>query len=222
MTDGLPATALSFNPADPDVMKKKPRSKDEALISRWTMVRFMVIGAYVGIATVGIFIYWYCYYDWADYEHQLVQLNQLRNWTKCEDWEGFSVMNYYQFDFSKDACGYFTFGKAKASTLSLTVLVMIEMLNAINALSEDSSILKVGIFSNPLLILACISSMVLHNFILCLPMFNRIFSITPLSLNDWKLVMMFSVPVILIDEILKLVSKFLVSDDYTSKSKKDN
>jgi hypothetical protein len=35
--------------------------------------------------------------------------------------------------------------------------LLIEMLNAVNALSEDSSIFKVGLFSNPLLILACIS-----------------------------------------------------------------
>jgi len=47
-------------------MKKKPRRKDEALISRWTYVRFAVVGIYVGIATVGIFIYWYCFYDWAE------------------------------------------------------------------------------------------------------------------------------------------------------------
>ncbi len=53
-------------------MKKKPRRKDEALISRWTYVRyynyerFAVVGMYVGIATVGIFIYWYCFYDWAE------------------------------------------------------------------------------------------------------------------------------------------------------------
>lgn len=33
-------------------------------------------------------------------------------------------------------CEYFTAGKAKASTLSLSVLVAIEMLNALNALSE--------------------------------------------------------------------------------------
>jgi Ca2+-transporting ATPase len=66
VTDGLPATALSFNPADPDVMKKRPRAHNEPLINNWTLVRFMVIGSYVGFATVGIFIYWYCFYDWAE------------------------------------------------------------------------------------------------------------------------------------------------------------
>ena len=35
-----------------------------------------------------------------------------------------------------EPCDYFTVGKAKASTLSLSVLVAIEMFNALNALSE--------------------------------------------------------------------------------------
>lgn len=66
------------------------------------------------------------------------------------------VTNYRDFDFSKDPCSYFDgYGKRKASTLSLSVLVLIEMLNAVNALSEDSSIFKVGLFSNPWLIIAC-------------------------------------------------------------------
>ena len=50
------------------------------------------------------------------------------------------MRSYGNFDYNKDPCGYFTYGKSKASTLSLSVLVLIEMLNAINALSEDSSI----------------------------------------------------------------------------------
>ena len=37
-------------------------------------------------------------------------------------------------------CDYFTHGKAKASTLSLSVLVAIEMFNAMNALSEVHSV----------------------------------------------------------------------------------
>ena len=38
-----------------------------------------------------------------------------------------------------EPCDYFTYGKAKASTLSLSVLVAIEMFNAMNALSEVRS-----------------------------------------------------------------------------------
>jgi len=72
VTDGLPATALSFNPADPNVMTKRPRSKNDQLINRWTLIRFIVIGTYVGFATVGIFVYWYCFYDWSSDGHQLV------------------------------------------------------------------------------------------------------------------------------------------------------
>jgi Ca2+-transporting ATPase len=45
--------------------------------------------------------------------------------------------------FDADPCSYFDEGKMKASTLSLSVLVAIEMFNAFNALSEDSSLLSV-------------------------------------------------------------------------------
>lgn len=78
VTDGLPATALSFNPADPDVMKQPPRGIKEPLISRFVFVRYMIIGSYVGFATVFVFIYWYCLYDWSSYKHQLINLSQLR------------------------------------------------------------------------------------------------------------------------------------------------
>merc|ERR1719457_168410 len=61
VTDGLPATALSFNPADLDVMEKAPRSTKETLISPWLMFRYCVVGAYVGVATVLAASWWFLY-----------------------------------------------------------------------------------------------------------------------------------------------------------------
>ena len=61
VTDGLPATALSFNPPDHDVMRRPPRGRDEALVSGWLFFRYMVIGTYVGGATVFGYAWWFIF-----------------------------------------------------------------------------------------------------------------------------------------------------------------
>jgi Ca2+ transporting ATPase len=63
VTDGLPATALSFNPKDHDVMNRPPRKRDDPLISGWLFFRYMVIGTYVGLATVGGYATWFMFYE---------------------------------------------------------------------------------------------------------------------------------------------------------------
>jgi Ca2+-transporting ATPase len=207
VTDGPPATALGFNPPDRDVMQKSPRKADDQLISRWTFLRFMVVGIYVGMATVGIFIYWYLYADNSLDGHTLVSWEQLSNWSQCPTWKDFAPAPFLGMDFSKKPCEYFTRGKVKASTLSLSVLVMIEMLNALNALSEDNSLLVIPPWVNPYLLLAIAASVGSHMFILYAPLMNQIFGITPLNLYEWKLVLAFSFPVILIDEVLKFIGR---------------
>merc|ERR1719446_380195 len=77
VTDGPPATALGFNPPDLNVMIKPPRKKDDTLISNWSLVRYLVVGLYVGFAVVGIFIYWFCF-DQAEDGHTLVTFQQLK------------------------------------------------------------------------------------------------------------------------------------------------
>jgi len=207
VTDGPPATALGFNPPDLDVMLKPPRRKDDMLISGWVFFRYMFVGLYVGFATVGIFVYWYLF-DTNSYDgHTLVSYDMLSHWGKCTDWEHFAPKSYGGMDFSTNPCTYFTLGKIKASTLSLTVLVVIEMLNALNALSEDGSLLQMPPWKNPYLILAILGATGIHMLILYIPVLSDIFGVIPLDLHDWKLVMIFSSPVIFMDEILKAVGR---------------
>lgn len=198
VTDGVPATALSFNPPEADIMSKNPRKKTETLLNRNTLIRFFVIGTYVGLATVGIFIYYYTNYDWSGDSHRLVSYSHLSNWTKCRDWEANGVPN---------ACNPFSVDKAKPSTLSLTVLVVIEMFNSLNATSENLSLFTVGLFANKWLLKAIGLSMFLHCLVLYLPFLNKLFSVVPLSFKDWILVIAFSLPVILIEEVLKLYNR---------------
>ena len=142
----------------------------------------MIIGSYVGLATVGIFVYWYVFYGWSKDAHTLVTYRQLSNWSSCQNWTDFTVSNFGKYDFSKNPCSYFTIGKQKAATLSLSVLVLIEMFNAVNALTEDTSLLKTGILLNPFLLIAIGISIGLHCLILYIPFLQNIFNVLPLNI----------------------------------------
>lgn len=219
VTDGPPATALGFNPPDKDIMKKPPRDPSESLLSNWVLFRYMVIGMYVGAATVGIFIYWYCYDDFGD-GHSLVTLNQLRNWSECPDWgKDFNPVGAFGMTF-KDPCEYFTIGKVKASTLSLSCLVMLEMLNALNALSENGSLVQMPPWINPWLLLAIAGSIAIHVLIIYIPFFADIFGTCYMTGYDWLIVMIFSIPVILIDEVLKFFARIKANMDLKKRLRK--
>lgn len=202
VTDGLPATALSFNPPESDIMKRNPRKKDDKIVDSWIFMRYVIIGTYVGIATSGIFIYYYTKYNWSSEMHTLISFSELRNWTKCVDWTSANFIGY-----EANPCEYFISGKRKASSLSLTVLVIIEMFNALNAISENQGLLQAGVFKNIWLWQAVVLSTILHCFILYIPSLSKLFGTMPLTFQDWILVIVFSVPVIFIEEGLKYISR---------------
>ncbi|KAF2237589.1 calcium ATPase [Viridothelium virens] len=209
VTDGLPATALSFNPPDHDVMKRPPRKRDESLVGGWLFFRYMVIGTYVGVATVGGYAWWFMFYS----EGPGISFYQLSHFHRCKS------------EFAQIGCDMFVNDQAKAaSTISLSILVVIEMLNAMNALSSSESLLTQPLWKNPILVSAITLSMVLHFLLLYIPFLQALFGIVPLNLNEWTAVLAISAPIIAIDEVLKAVERrffMLTLDDGQERVKKE-
>lgn len=225
ITDGFPAMALSFNPADEDIMLKPPRSKDDGIVNSWVLIRYFSIGIYIGLATVGVFVYWYCFYFWAPDGHTLVEISQLANWTECPNWSTtqFTPVNFGSIDFNKvDRCSYFTSGKTMASTMSLTVIILVEMFNCWNAVSEKNSLFKTGLTSNRYLLPVTLGCIAFYALLLYLPGIRYIFSLEPLSWQDWLVAVIFSLPVILIEEGLKYLSQTKVNQPVTQQQGSGN
>jgi Ca2+ transporting ATPase len=204
VTDGLPATALGFNPPDPDIMEQPPRAVDEPIVNRWLLIRYMIVGTYVGLATCGGFFWWF-----------------LANGFTMSD-----LMDYHH-------CLHVTAAQCEtlhhpyvARGIALSILVVVEMFNALNALSENQSLTRLRPTANPWLLLAITSSMSLHFLIMYVPALAKIFEIAPLGVDaatvaaakpwsvviptsfvEWKAVLVFSIPVLFLDELIKFVAR---------------
>uniref|UniRef100_A0A674N7R2 Calcium-transporting ATPase n=1 Tax=Takifugu rubripes TaxID=31033 RepID=A0A674N7R2_TAKRU len=193
VTDGLPATALGFNPPDLDIMEKPPRNAKEPLISGWLFFRYLAIGGYVGAATVGAAAWWFTLSE----DGPQVTLYQLSHFLQCApDNPEFEGLDCHVFE------------SPYPMTMALSVLVTIEMCNALNSLSENQSLLRMPPWENVWLLGAICLSMSLHFLILYVEPLPVIFQITPLDTIQWMMVLKISLPVILLDELLKYFARY--------------
>ncbi|GMH35164.1 hypothetical protein BSKO_03032 [Bryopsis sp. KO-2023] len=192
VTDGLPATALGFNKPDKDIMRTKPRKMEDPVVGGWMFFRYLLVGLYVGIATVLGFIWWYLYAK----DGPRLSWHDLRTFQDCVEGSASYSCKIFQ--------------DPTPSTMSVSILVMVEMFNALNALSENSSLFQLPPWENPLLLVAIGISVALHCFILYVPVAAGLFSVVGLGWDEWRMVLLLSFPVIGLDEILKCVSRGLV------------
>jgi len=106
-----------------------------------------------------------------------------------------------------------------ASTVSLSILVVIEMLNAMNALSSSESLFTLPLWRNMMLVYAITLSMALHFILLYTPVLQTLFQIVPLNWNEWTAVLVISAPVLVIDEILKWMERVFVVSSQKDEAK---
>jgi Ca2+-transporting ATPase len=56
-TDGLPAIALSVDPPDPDIMRQKPRPRNQTIFTKEVVRYLLLTGIWTCVATFGVFVW---------------------------------------------------------------------------------------------------------------------------------------------------------------------
>ncbi|KAL7433272.1 hypothetical protein ACHAXM_006637 [Skeletonema potamos] len=181
VTDGPPATALGFNPPDPNLMNRKPRSSSEEIMTPESLLRYSIAGLYIGISTVGVYASYF--FD------RGVSFHELQSWSTCTD-----------------SCSIYA-DLAAPQTLALSTLVTVELLKALCSVSIDSSILTVAPQKNPWLLLGVSVPFAFNLAIIYIPALEHSFGLVPLDRNDWLKVIAWSFPIVIIDEALKYTFK---------------
>lgn len=200
VTDGLPATALGFNPPSTTIMREKPRSRNDPLISGWIFTRYLLVGAFVGAATIFGYAWWFLFSSTGPQ----ISYAQLSHFHQCS----LPASQAAGGLFDGIDCSIFSTYR-QPSTIALSVLVVVEMFNALNAISETDSLLTFGPWKNPLLIGAIALSLALHYAICTIPFLQDWFQVTRLTVQEVKAVVWISAPVVLIEEVCKLVTRIM-------------
>lgn len=95
----------------------------------------------------------------------------------------------------------------KGSTTAFASLVLIQMVNAFNARSEQYSLFKIGIFSNFYLIGAICVSLIVSFLFIEVPFIQQYIHTTSLNINDWTIIIATSILVFIIEEIRKFFQR---------------
>lgn len=154
--------------------------------------RYVVIGMYVGLCTVYGFVWWYLWYS----NGPKLTWHALSHFQKCD--AAAAAAAGYKCD---------VFSDKHPKTISMTVLVIVEMFNALNNISENNSLAVIPFWDNKWLLGAISVSVALHCLIMYVPGLALLFGITHLDWAEWRLVLLVSAPVIMVDEVMKWFSR---------------
>ncbi|MFX1506193.1 MAG: calcium-translocating P-type ATPase, PMCA-type [Promethearchaeota archaeon] len=91
--------------------------------------------------------------------------------------------------------------QVRAQTVAFTMLIMFQMIMALNIRKEEHSLLGKEFFRNPYLLLAIASSIMLHIFIVYSTFFQPFFNTTALRTIDWIVIIACGSILVVIDEI---------------------
>ena len=196
VTDTFPALALAFDPANRDVMDRKPIKKDEGIFTKGRTFRIIYQGAMIGILTLSAFIIGLATPDsklptMVKYEGETIAVEEIDNLEEILANGG----EYVSKEETKIEIG---------QTMAFMVLAFSELVHVFNIRDNKNSIFKTGILGNSILIWAVLASAFLMVIILAVPALRHIFSIPILPMNNMIETIALIIAPIVIVELMKL------------------
>ncbi|HXF84003.1 MAG TPA: HAD-IC family P-type ATPase, partial [Anaerolineales bacterium] len=188
ITDGAPALALAVEKGDPDIMKQKPRPKDEPIING-SMTLGIVIQTIAQTGAVltafGLGLLW--------------ELNVLGMEIPADV---NPVAYLLAFDWRSVDLNVLHI----AETMAFVTLSLCELFRAYTVRSERASVFQIGVFSNRYMQYAVGLSIVLLLLVCAVPFLQPIFNTHFLSLREWMTV----VGLALIPAVAEEITKFFL------------
>lgn len=157
VTDGLPALALGVDPADRDIMSRRPRHPGESIFANGLIVKIMGSGVVMAMVTLAAY-----------------------------------------------ALALFGSGNIDmARTVAFNTMVFTQLFYVFACRSEYRTILELGVFSNPKLVMAVLCSALLQLTVTHLPFLQNVFHTVPLSPLQWSVIIFLSALPTVIGVILR-------------------
>lgn len=176
VTDSLPALALGVEPAEPGIMKRKPRRKEAGIFVAGMKMTILFEGLIIGGLTLVAFLIGY-------YTDKSISIRLAQN------------LEYATVNSS------LVLGRTMAfATLSLS-----QLFHVFNFRSVKESIFKPGTVINKYLIGASVVSALIQLTVMTIPLFQHIFKVIPLDLEHWFYIVALAIMTIPLVELWKAV-----------------
>ncbi|MCL4395476.1 MAG: cation-transporting P-type ATPase [Chloroflexi bacterium] len=182
-TETLPALALGTERPEPDVMKRPPRSRKEAILNAPTLLRgYFFLGI---LLTIG---------EMLGYFWQL--------WRRGWQW-GVTGSNLL---FAPGSLF-----QREAATMVFLGIVIMQVANVFACRTERVSVLRVGFFSNRLVFAGIAFELIFAAILIYTPFFQHIFGTAPVGLEAWLVLFAFTPLVFLAEEARKWFGRHMVT-----------
>ncbi len=171
-TDGFPALALGVDPPEPGLMERGPRKPGSRMMNKG-LAAFIIIGGFVQFVA-GSILFLFSLYQYGGWIPGLT--GAMVDWSSAP-WE---------------------FSLNHARTMVFTSIVVYELMFVWNCRTEHAPVWKTNVTNSKALAGTVLLSIILTLIVLYVPFITPLFGAVPLSLMDWILIIVSSLPALLI------------------------